>query len=85
MKLTGWAKTLASEWKLLSAASFPEKIELSSDVISVLPQLGCRNSPMTHAPNVTYGRFAAVKCSNLVTFWRGSGNSEVLRLRRTPG
>ena len=84
-RLTGCAQTLVSEWRLLSAARCPGKMELGSGEISALPRMGSRNFDMPHAPNVTYGRFAAVKCSKLNTFRRGAGNSKVLRLRRTPG
>ena len=37
-QLTGWSKSLASEWKLLQPASFPGLIELDSNVLSALPR-----------------------------------------------
>ena len=58
-QLDGWGGTLASEWKLASAASSPEKIELNIDVISTLPQLSKADFPITHAPNVNHGRFVS--------------------------
>ena len=49
----------ASERKTLSPRSLPAVIENNSDVISMLPQLSRANFGITHAPNVTYGRFVA--------------------------
>ena len=49
-QLTGWDVSWASEWKLLSPASFPAAIETNGDVIAALPQLRRDNFPITHAP-----------------------------------
>ena len=56
-QLAGWDTCLASEWSLLDRRSFPAHIETNGDVIAALPQLHRENSPIAHAPNVTYGLF----------------------------
>ena len=48
-QITGWDVSWASEWKLLSPASFPAAIETNGDVIAALPQLHRDNFPITHA------------------------------------
>ena len=37
-QLTGWPRTLATEWKTISPASFPLAFELNGDVIAALPR-----------------------------------------------